>query len=155
MGGSLTIKSGAIVTFTGALGLGGTSKIIIEPGAKLVVVTGGLAIQATTSLVSQGSVAVRAGGFNIQGNATFTLSGINKDTIIGGAIFNGTSNIKIGVNSDLYIYGNITGQSATVKVDGSISVNGTIFIGWSLAAFYGGSRYNDNWIYVQYSKFRG
>jgi hypothetical protein len=127
---TLTVKSGSSLTFTSGISLENSYKIIVEPGAKLIVITGGVAIKSTASLVSQGSVSVRAGGLMTQETATLSLTGINKDTIIGGAQFNGTSNVNIGAGTDVYIGGNVTVQSSAVKVDGTLAINGNLNLSW-------------------------
>ncbi|MFN8416247.1 MAG: hypothetical protein U0U66_07945 [Cytophagaceae bacterium] len=132
-GGSLsgsaivTIKSGAVVTFTGSFSLSNSAQFIIEPGAKVIITTGGLSLSNNAIVTVNGALAVRGGGMSISNNTSISFSGVNKDTIIGNVNFSNNVVTGVGAGTDLYINGNLTASNNSgFDVDGLLAINGSI-----------------------------
>ena len=121
----VTVKSGATVTFTGALRLSNNAQFIIEAGAKVIVLSGGLGLSNNSTFTANGAIAIRGGGLSVSNNTVMSFGGVNKDTIIGNVNFSNDIATQIDSGVDLFIQGDVkASNNADLGVDGNLSIDG-------------------------------
>ncbi len=70
----ITVTTGSTITFTGSVGFSGTSKLVIQSGATVIIQSGGLSFSTTATSTNAGSLII-SGGLTVGGGSTLNSSG--------------------------------------------------------------------------------